>query len=299
MGCFLYFGLAISLWAAEHFTVATYNLEQFGLGAHEEGVVKSPESRGKIVEAIQAMSPDVLALQEIEGTNALMALRAELKNKGVEYPYWELVEGADTNRNVAILARLAIAGRTPHANLSFLLHGRRHPISRGFAEVRIRVSAAFSFTLIVAHLKSRRAVAVADEAELREQEALLLREIVDRHLKEATPLIVTGDFNDTKSSRAVRTLLGRGKFALVDLRPAERNGDNRPNENPRYDPRNITWTHYFGKEDTYSRIDYILASRDLAKLCDPEGTYVLAMPNWGVASDHRPVVARFVVPARR
>lgn len=279
--------------------MATYNLEQFGASSQEEGFVKSPEARDKILEAIRAMSPDVLALQEIEGINALMTLRADLKNQGIEYPYWELVEGADTNRHVAILARLAITRRTPHANLSFLLHGRRHPVSRGFAEVRIRVNAAFSFTLIVAHLKSRRAVAVADEAELREQEAVLLREIIDRQLREATPLIVAGDLNDTKSSRAVRTLLGRGKLALTDLRPAERNGDNRPNENPRFDPRNVTWTHYYGKEDTYSRIDYLLASRDLAKLCDPAGTYVLAFPNWGLASDHRPMVARFVVPGPR
>jgi endonuclease/exonuclease/phosphatase family metal-dependent hydrolase len=297
--CIFRCGLAISLWGADHFTAATYNLEQFGLDTAEEGFVKSPEGRGKILEAIQAMSPDVLALQEIESTNALMTLREDLKKKGLEYPYWELVVGADTNRNVAILSRLAITARTPHRNLSFLLHGRRHEISRGFAEVEIRVSAAFSFTLIVAHLKSRRLVAVADEAELREQEALLLREIIDRCLTQGTPLIVTGDFNDTKASRAVRTLLGRGKLGLSDLRPAERNGDNRPNDNPRFDPRNITWTHYFGKEDTYSRIDYILASRELARMCDPEGTYVLALPNWGVASDHRPLVARFVVPGRR
>ena len=30
--------------------------------------------------------------------------------------------------------------------------------------------------------------------------------------------------------------------------------------------RNITWTHYYGAEDTYSRIDYILLSPGMAKV---------------------------------
>ena len=31
----------------------------------------------------------------------------------------------------------------------------------------------------------------------------------------------------------------------------------------------------------------------MAKEWKPEGTYALTLPNWGVASDHRPIVAEF------
>ncbi len=288
--------LALWIFAATHcagasFSVATYNLEANNGG--ETAPSKTAESRAKTRESILAINPDVIALQEIEGTNVLLALRADLQLHGAEFPHWELVAGADTNRHVAVLSKFPFITRNPHTNLSYLLHGRRYPNSRGFADLEIRVTPTYAFHLLVAHLKSRRASAVGDEQEMREQEALLLREIIDRHLAAGHPLLVAGDLNDTKSSRTLRTLLGRGRTGLADLRPAERNGDNQPNPVPQFDPRNITWTHYYGKEDEYSRIDYLLASRDLARLCDREGTYVLALPNWGVASDHRPIVARF------
>ena len=58
---------------------------------------------------------------------------------------------------------------------------------------------------------------------------------------------------------------------------------------------NVTWTYYYGTEDSYSRIDYILISPGMAREWIKKGTetYVLALPNWGVGSDHRPIVAAF------
>lgn len=54
----------------------------------------------------------------------------------------------------------------------------------------------------------------------------------------------------------------------------------------------------FDKEDVYSRIDYILLSRGMEREWLNEETYVLSLPNWGIASDHRPVVAGFVAEDR-
>ena len=61
------------------------------------------------------------------------------------------------------------------------------------------------------------------------------------------------------------------------------------------EPRNITWTDYYATEDSYSRIDYILLSPAMAARWLPAETYVLNLANWGVGSDHRPMVAGFNV----
>jgi len=292
-------GLLLSLFnlsAAVTFRVATYNVENYIDEPAGTRPLKTKDAKDKIRESLRALNADVVALQEMGGTNALLELRSSLKAEGLDYPHWEHVSGWDTNIHVAVLSKFPIPARRPHTSESFLLFGRRFRVSRGFAEVDIRVDHKYSFTLVTAHLKSRRPVPEADEAELREQESILLRERIDAILekKPDANLVVLGDLNDTKDTKSTRAVLGRGKHALVDTRPAERNGDNRPNPNPRYDPRNITWTHYYGKEDTYSRIDYLLISRGMAREWSRDETYVLALPNWSVASDHRPIVAGFI-----
>jgi endonuclease/exonuclease/phosphatase family metal-dependent hydrolase len=282
--------------AAETFRVATYNVENYlDQPTESRKFVKSARAKAKVCESIRALNPDVIAVEEMGSTNALMELRDSLKAKGLDFPYWEHVQGWDTNIHIAVLSKLPIATRHPHTNDSFLLDGRRFSVGRGFAEVDIRVATNYTVTLIATHLKSRRPVPEADEAQLRLEEAKVLRGIVDEHFKADAnaKLIVLGDFNNVKSSDSTKEIIGRGKFKLTDTRPAERNGDNTPNEIPRFEPRNVTWTHYYGVEDTYSRIDFILLSPAMARDWVTNETYALTIPNWGVGSDHRPIVATF------
>ena len=282
--------------AADTFRVATYNVDNYlDQPTESRPLPKSALARAKVRESLHALNPDVLALEEMGSLSALVELRSSLKAEGLDYPYWELVSGEDTNVHVAVLSKLPIIARRPHTNEMFLLDGRRFRVSRGFAELDIRATPDFTFTLIAAHLKSRRAVPEADEADQRLEEAKLLRRILDKDLaaRPNTRLIVLGDFNDTKNSDPIKEIIGRGRFKLVDTRPAERNGDNAPAEHAWFEPRDITWTHYYGKEDTYSRIDYILLSPAMARAWDKNETYVLTLPNWGVASDHRPIIASF------
>lgn len=277
------------------FTVATYNLENYLLEAVGTRQAKTPAARARNREFIRALNPDVLCVQEIGLAPALTELRAALKADGLNYPHFEHVSGWDTNISVGVLSRFPIVARRSHTNLSYLLQGRRFSVSRGFAEVDIQVTPNYTFTLMTAHLKSRRQVASGNEADMREQEARLLRERIDAVLarKPEINLLVCGDLNDLKDAASTRTVIGQGRTALVDTRPAERNGDNTLSENPRWDPRNVTWTYYYGKEDTYQRIDYLLVSAGMAREWRRDGTYVLAAPNWGAASDHRPLVAQF------
>ena len=81
---------------------------------------------------------------------------------------------------------------------------------------------------------------------------------------------------------------------MIDTRPAERNGELPLAYIGATAPRNVTWTYYFGKDDTYSRVDYLLLSHGMAREWQTNATYVLALPGWGVASDHRPIIAGFV-----
>ena len=278
------------------FRVATYNVENYLLEpTAARPQAKTAAARAKIREALATIRPDVLALEEIGDTNALLELRAALKADGGDFPFWEYVRGADTNIHIAVLSRLPVIASRPHGDESFLLDGRLFRVCRGFAEVKIQVARNFSFTLLAAHLKSRRAVPEADEAELRGQEAKVLRGIIDQRFRENPDarLVVLGDFNDLKNSPAIREIIGRGRFKLTDTRPAERNGDTAPNPVPSFAPRNVTWTHYFGAEDVYSRIDYILLSPAMARHWLPRETCLPVIPNWGLGSDHRPVVAGF------
>src|SRR5476649_468166 len=281
--------LGSSLFAAETFRVATYNVENYlDQPTETRHVMKSAEAKAKIRESIKAMNPDVIALEEMGTTNALLELRASLKADGLNFPFWEHVSGADTNIHVAVLSKFPIIARHPHTNDAFLLDGRKFHVSRGFAEVEIQAATNFTFTLIAAHLKSRLPSPIADEAEQRLAEAKVLRGIVDGHFKSNpnAKLIVLGDLNDTKDSDSTKSIVGRGKFKLTDTRPAERNGD---------DPASVAWTYYYGVEDTYSRIDYILLSPAMAHDWVTNETYAPTIPNWNVGSDHQPIVATFKV----
>ena len=292
--------IAVCLWAlpvhaATTFRVATFNLENFLLSPVGTRPGKPSDGQAQIQNILFSLQADVVALQEIGGQNALLELKAGLEEAGLHYPHWEHITAYDTNIQIALLSRFPITARRPHTRDSYLLLGRRFRVNRGFLEIDIQVTPHYSFTLLSAHLKSRRRVSYADEAEMREQEALLLRGIIDQRLS-AQPnanLLLLGDFNDVIDSPPVRSLIGKGRHALVDTRPAERNGDTDPHPNPRYDPRRITWTHHFGKEDTFSRIDYILLSRGMSHEWLPDQTYIHTGPNWGTASDHRPIIATF------
>src|SRR5256885_5488320 len=193
---FLLFALVCRSHSADLFRVASYNLNNYLVAGSQSRPAKSTESRRQIRSNLRALNADVLALEEMGSQDDLAELRSSLEAEGLSYPHWEWVPGADTNIHVAVLSRFPIVARRPHTNESFLLYGRRFKVSRGFAEVDIQPSTNYSFTLMAAHLKSRRVSARADEAELREQEAILLREKIDAFFQ-ANPngnLIVLGDF---------------------------------------------------------------------------------------------------------
>jgi endonuclease/exonuclease/phosphatase family metal-dependent hydrolase len=278
----------------ETFRVATYNLESYLDEPTATRPVKSVQAKAKVRECIRALQPDVIALQEMGKLSALDELQQSLKTEGLDLPYAEHISGFDTNIHIAILSKFPFVARRSHTNENFLLGGRRFRVSRGFGEVDIQVNAHYSFTLLTAHLKSKRTSAEADEAELRLEEAKLLREKIDAQLDlhPNVNLVVLGDFNDSKEAASTKAIVGRGKRKLVDTRPAEGNGES-SSATVGGELRAVNWTHYYGKEDTFSRIDFILLSPGMAREWMTNETFVLATNGWGLASDHRPLVATF------
>lgn len=291
----LWWLLPSALAGAQIFRVATFNIENYLDAPSGTRPAKSREARAGVRDSILAIKPDVIALEEVGSSNALLELQADLKAAGLDLPYWDQVAGYDTNIHVSVLGRFPIIARRPHTNESFLLEGRRFQVSRGFADVDIQVNPKFKFTLIAAHLKLRLPDPAADEEEWRYEEAAALRRVIDARLADdpGQKLVVLGDFNDVKDSKPLRAILGRGRTRLFDTRPAERNGDDPAHAGKGRPSRNITWTHYYAREDVYSRIDYILLSPGMEREWLGAETYVLSSPNWGLASDHRPLVAGF------
>lgn len=277
---------------AERVTLATYNLENYVLEATGNRAAKSEESKAKVAQVLKSIQADIVALQEVGGREALEDLCRRMADLGWPFPHREWIQGHDTNIQVSLISRHPIVSRRPHTRDSYLLSGRRFQVSRGILEVDVKVNPAYTLTVLAAHLKSRRPIPDADEGEMRLEEARILRGKIDARLRESpqSNLVVLGDLNDTKDSPSIRALMGKGRGALVDSRPSERNGDTGYTPNPRWQPRTVAWTHYYGVEDTYGRVDYVLLHPNVAREWLPALGYVPNVPDWGKASDHRPVV---------
>ena len=97
----------------------------------------------------------------------LLELQGSLKEQGLDLPHWQLVSAADTNIHLGVLSKFRFQASHPHTNVeSFLLNGRRFHLSRGFAEIDFVLESGYRFSVIAAHLKSKRLAAAADEAEM-------------------------------------------------------------------------------------------------------------------------------------
>ncbi len=287
---------ALILCAAEQFTVATWNLQNYLDQPTTKRSAKLAESKSTVHATLLELHADVVALQEMGNTNALHGLRDALKRGGLDYPYWEYIAARDDEIHLAVLSRFPITARRPHTNEVFLLDGHRFFVRRGFAEIDIRVSTNYQFTLLAAHLKSKRQSVTADEATLRLHEARLLRRTVDALLnsKPDINLIVLGDFNDIDDSRPLKLILGHhGSRALFDTCPRELGGLASSSM-----AKSATWTYHYDREKSFSRFDYILLSGGMKCEWLEESTRILARSDWRKASDHRPIIASFATENR-
>jgi len=270
----------------EEFVFAGYNLEDYFHASDfpdgKEKVSKSPAAIAAEIRVIQDIHPDIMGVCEMGPPVEFAGFQALLKNAGLDYPYTEYVQGPDPERHVALLSKYPIVSRQSTPDVPYEMDGREEKVSRGFLDVTIAVN-GMKVRFIGAHLKSKLKDTWEDEAELRRNEAHLLREHIDTVLAAdpGTRLVVYGDFNDTKESPSLKEIVGprTAPGALRDLWLKDAQGDH--------------WTEYWDYADVYSRIDYIMVTPDLLPAVDYQKSYINRSPEWNKASDHRAVVATF------
>ena len=108
----------------------------------------------------------------------------------------------------------------------------------------------------------------------------LLRDHIDSILTSdaAAKLVVYGDFNDTRASPAIKLIQGTYNHPnyLTPLPLKDRNGE--------------YWTHFWDREDVYSRFDWIMVSQPLKPEVNFEASRIIDDSEWDKASDHRAVM---------
>ncbi len=270
--------------------VRNYHIAPAGRTAAEDrsSTIKSAESLDAVVDILRSIKPDILGLSEMGTRRDLADLQRRLADTGVSLPHSTLVNAADKDRRLALLSRFPLTRIKHDTRSTFVLDGTTHRSRRGFLDCTVTIRPDFSLRILGAHLKSRRFVPEYDQAEFRRSEAVLLRAKLEKIQKDdpASNLLLFGDFNDTKNSPTIRTLLGRrgSPEALEALSLSDRLGDQ--------------WTYHRAETDEYSRIDYVMVNRSLRPLVTKKGTGIHRSPRWNEASDHRPLVVRIKIPAK-
>ncbi|MSU50029.1 MAG: endonuclease/exonuclease/phosphatase family protein [Opitutus sp.] len=292
--------VAIGVWTAvalhaETLTVATYNIENYGPANRmtEAGYRKDypkPEAEKRALRAvIRGLNADVLVVQEMGDQPYLDELRRDLKADGLDYPHAALASAADADRHLAVLAKRTLKAVTTHTDLQFTYFGGKETVKRGLLEATI-ATAAGDVTVFVVHLKSRFTDRDDDpqSAVRRAGEATAIRDRVLKRFPSPADarFIVLGDCNDSRSSKAAAFLQKRGKTEITKLVPAG-------------DSRGEVWSHFYRREETYSRVDQIFVSPGLKSAVNGGVGKIYDGDGVREASDHRPVSVVLTLDAKR
>ncbi len=283
---FVWSCLPATVWAdVERVRVATYNVENYlVMNRVVDGVWRpnypKPESEKTALRAvIAAIDADILALQEMGDEPFLRELQRDLANEGLDYPHAHVLRGPDEVRHVAVLSRLPFREVVERVDLDFPYFGERETIKRGLLEIGF-TTGGLDWSLFVVHLKSRWTERDDDPNAVRRRtgEATAARNaILAEHDPEAGALfLVAGDFNDTTDTGPLRRFYQRGDVTITELLPTT-------------DSRGHTWTHFWARQNLYSRVDYLLPSPALAKWIKNRRAYIYDTPEVEKAGDHRPV----------
>jgi endonuclease/exonuclease/phosphatase family metal-dependent hydrolase len=266
-------------------TVATYNVENYVVadrmveGVFRPAYPKPEKEKAALRQAIVGFAPDILAVQEMGPQNYLDDFQRELKRAGQDFPFTALVAAADPDRHIAVLSKVPFKEVRRHAQVGITLFGKKEVVKRGVLEVIIATTAG-DLSIFVVHLKSRRTERKDDPAGVTQRalEAEAVRDLVLARFPDPRlgMFLLCGDLNDSPADRPVRAMQKRGNTVVGELLRAT-------------DSRGEAWTHFYRREDSYSRIDYLLVSPALRSAVAGGKATIWDGPEVGTGSDHRPV----------
>lgn len=292
-GSAVFFATAALLSAAEpeRITFCSYNLknwltmDRFDMATYKAlpAAPKPEDERVRVIQILAAIKPDILGVCEIGTEEDLADLQARLKKAGVDLPHTELAHGGDEVRRLALLSRLPIKARNSQTDLKYQLGDQTLPFQRGILDACIAITPTFDLHLVGVHLKSMREIPDADQAQMRRNEARLLRKHLDSiFTKEpGAAILAYGDFNEHRNERAISDIMGSPRTsdtAMQDVWLKDSNGE--------------VWTHFWDAADTYSRLDYCFMSRLLRPHIDFGKCFIYSSRDFDKASDHRPLVIK-------
>ena len=283
--CFLSCVSSLHAEGTNGFRIASYNVENYiTMPRRIDGKLRAkagkPESeRDAVVRMVESIRPDVLGLQEMGESGQFSDLQRRLRKSGLDFPYSEYLQAADTSRHVALLSRIPIVEHHSQNDLPLRVNGVTLHSPRGILDVTVEPVSGERIRILCVHLKAKLEVAEYDQADLRQAESQYLRRYV-RDILRTDPsarLVLMGDFNDTKNEKEIWQIMGKPEWpdSLTAL--------------PLADDRGEFWTEFWSYADVYSRIDYIMVSKKLETEVD-SGQSGIARPSfWSEASDHCPV----------
>lgn len=283
------------LTGAEELKVATFNVENYGpadrvtAAGYRKAYPKPEAAKQALRTILRGLAADVVVLQEMGGQPYLDELKRDLAAEGLNYPFSVLLEAEDTDRHVALLSRRPLKTVVQHTDLAFKYFNVMTAVKRGLLEVVVE-TAAGEVTLWTLHLKSRFTDRPDDpmSGKRRAGEATAIRDCVLARFPDPAQALylIAGDFNDVKTSAAVRYLLKRGKTVIAGLVPiADSHGE--------------AWTYVYRKEDVYNRVDHVLVSPGLSARVRGGRGIIYDGPGALEASDHRPVMVTLDLSAKR
>ena len=248
-------------------------------GHYRSNAGKPVSEKEAVTKMISTIHPDILGLMEMGDQRQLNDLTRRLQESGMIFSDTEHLQGPYQQRHVALLSRFPIVERHSEGVIPIQVQGKTFYSSRGFIDVTIALPSNLKLRVLCVNLKSKIPVPEYSQFAFRAAEAAALRKKIETILASnpTIPLLVMGDFNDTKNSLSIKTILGEpgisASLTALGL----------------HDERGETWTEYWKEADEYSRIDYIMVNDILKKRIDDGHSAIARQTFWNEASDHCPV----------
>lgn len=225
------------------------------------------ESRVFTALTIMEGDPEVICLQEVENMRALKWFHDRYLNRFAKRKYrWHmvLIEGNDPRGiDVAVMSRYKIASSTTHQDRLGDVHypdGSKNErvFRRDCLEVHIEKHGK-ALPIFICHFKSMSG-GRKETRPIRQAEAAEVKEILNERFNNnpaQNDWLVVGDLNDYTESDGTAD----NDHGLAPLLDNDFSVDLIKKSITQVEDR---WTHYYGTEDNYHQLDYLLASPALA-----------------------------------